>query len=94
MKSQGFSQTPQDIMEEYNGCSVPQYTRYRSNRHLMRGYMEARDFLYRDGSKWDARDKKNLLPTSVAPEAVGTKIRIRNPDIFVDWLQSASISTR
>ncbi len=28
MKSQGFSQTPQDIMEEYNGCSVPQYTRY------------------------------------------------------------------
>ena len=45
-----------------------------------------------DGSKWDARDKKNLLPTSVAPEAVGTKIRIRNPDIFVDWLQSASIS--
>ena len=29
MKSQGFSQTPQDIMEEYNGCSVPQYTAYR-----------------------------------------------------------------
>ena len=28
MKSQGFSQTPQDIMEEYNGCSVPQYTAY------------------------------------------------------------------
>jgi hypothetical protein len=28
MKSQGFFQTPQDIMEEYNGCSVPQYTRY------------------------------------------------------------------
>ena len=27
-KLQGFSQTPQDIMEEYNGCSVPQYTRY------------------------------------------------------------------
>jgi hypothetical protein len=27
-KSQGFFQTPQDIMEEYNGCSVPQYTRY------------------------------------------------------------------
>ncbi len=26
MKSQGFSLTPQDIMEEYNGCSVPQYT--------------------------------------------------------------------
>ena len=26
-KSQGFLQTPQDIMEEYNGCSVPQYTR-------------------------------------------------------------------
>jgi len=29
MKSQGFFHTPQDIMEEYNGCSVPQYTRYR-----------------------------------------------------------------
>ena len=28
MKSQGFSQTPQDIMEKYNGCSVPQYTAY------------------------------------------------------------------
>ena len=28
MKSQGFLQTPQDIMEEYNGCSVPQYTAY------------------------------------------------------------------
>ena len=28
MKSQGFLQTPQDIMEKYNGCSVPQYTRY------------------------------------------------------------------
>ena len=27
-KSQGFCQTPQDIMEEYNGCSVPQYTAY------------------------------------------------------------------
>ena len=26
MKSQGFLQTPQEIMEEYNGCSVPQYT--------------------------------------------------------------------
>ena len=28
MESQGFSQTPRDIMEEYNGCSVPQYTAY------------------------------------------------------------------
>ena len=27
-KSQGFLQTPQDIMEKYNGCSVPQYTAY------------------------------------------------------------------
>ena len=25
-KSRGFFQTPQDIMEKYNGCSVPQYT--------------------------------------------------------------------
>jgi hypothetical protein len=29
MKSRGFPQTPQDIMAEYNGCSVPQYTAYR-----------------------------------------------------------------
>jgi hypothetical protein len=28
VKSQGFLQTPQDIMGEYNGCSVPQYTAY------------------------------------------------------------------
>ena len=28
MKSRRFFQTPQEIMEEYNGCSVPQYTRY------------------------------------------------------------------
>ena len=32
MKSQGFFQTPQDIMGEYNGCSVPQYTRYPCDR--------------------------------------------------------------
>ena len=27
-KSEGSVETPQDIVEEYNGCSVPQYTRY------------------------------------------------------------------
>ena len=27
-KSQGICQTPQDIMKEYNRCSVPQYTAY------------------------------------------------------------------
>jgi hypothetical protein len=32
MKSKGFLETPQDIMEKYNGCSVPQYTAYRSVR--------------------------------------------------------------
>ena len=26
MKSEGYVETPQDIMKEYNGCSVPQYT--------------------------------------------------------------------
>ena len=36
MKSQGFSQTPQDIMEEYNGCSVPLYTAYPSNQLMYR----------------------------------------------------------
>ena len=28
MISQGFCQNPQDIMVEYNGCSVSQYRRY------------------------------------------------------------------
>ena len=28
MKSRGFSQTPQDMMGEYDGCSVAQYTAY------------------------------------------------------------------
>jgi len=37
MKSQGFLQTPQDIMEEYNGCSVPQYTRYRCYGWVYKG---------------------------------------------------------
>jgi hypothetical protein len=40
MKSQGFFQIPQDIMEEYNGCSVPQYTRYRRDRRLTRGHLK------------------------------------------------------
>jgi hypothetical protein len=30
MKSQGFSQTPQEIMDEYSGLSVGQYTAYPS----------------------------------------------------------------
>lgn len=25
---QGIAENPQDIMDEYNGCSVAQYTRY------------------------------------------------------------------
>ena len=29
MKSEGYVEAPQDIVEEYNGCSVPQYTAYR-----------------------------------------------------------------
>ena len=37
MKSRGFPQTPQDIMAEYNGCSVPQYTAYRRVDCLYRG---------------------------------------------------------
>ncbi len=28
-KSQGFFQIPLEIIEEYNGCLVPQYTAYR-----------------------------------------------------------------
>ena len=40
MESQGFSQTPQDIMEEYNGCSVPQYTAYRRDWPIMCGNTE------------------------------------------------------
>ena len=38
-KSQGFTQTPQDIMKEYNGCSVPQYTAYPCDIHFTRGCM-------------------------------------------------------
>ena len=37
VKSQGFFQTPQDIMGEYNGCSVPQYTAYPSYGRLCKG---------------------------------------------------------
>ena len=37
MKSRGFPQTPQDIMAEYNGCSVPQYTAYPSYGRLCKG---------------------------------------------------------
>ena len=40
MKSQGFSQTPQDIIEEYNGCSVPQYTAYPSYTRRYEGDIE------------------------------------------------------
>ena len=40
MKSRGFPQTPQDIMEKYNGCSVPQYTAYRRVKRLSQGYTE------------------------------------------------------
>jgi len=32
MKSQGFTQTPQEIKDEYNGLSVGQYTAQRSDR--------------------------------------------------------------
>ena len=28
MKSEGSVETPQYIVEEYNGCSVPRYTAY------------------------------------------------------------------
>jgi len=40
MKSRGFFQTPQDIMEEYNGCSVPQYIAYRIDRRFIEGCRE------------------------------------------------------
>ena len=38
MKSQGFFQTPQDIMGEYDGCSVAQYTAYPLMTRLYRGF--------------------------------------------------------
>ena len=38
MKSRGFLQTPQDIMEKYNGCSVGRYRCYRQDIHLTHGY--------------------------------------------------------
>ena len=33
MKSEGSVEPPQDIMEEYNGCSAPQYTRYPQSHY-------------------------------------------------------------
>ena len=51
MKSEGSVETPQDIVEEYNGCSVPQYTRYGRDRHLMVGHTEdIEPEMYRIGS--------------------------------------------
>jgi len=44
VKSQGSFQTPQDIMGEYNGCSVPQYTAYPSNTHQYKGNSVGRVF--------------------------------------------------
>ena len=43
MKSEGFLQTPQDIMEEYNGCSVPLYTAYPCDKPLTRGCRKGMD---------------------------------------------------
>ena len=34
MKPQGFFQTPQNIMEKYNGCSAPQYRRYSPDKPI------------------------------------------------------------
>ena len=47
MKSRGFFQTPQDILEKYNGCSAPQYTTYRCMRSAFKKSVEynlSRDF--------------------------------------------------
>jgi hypothetical protein len=33
--------------------------------------------------------KRKLLPTSMAAETSGTKVRIRNPSQFIDWIASA-----
>ncbi len=41
MKSRGFFQTPEDIIEEYNGCSALRYSKstdyfqLRANLHLV-----------------------------------------------------------
>ncbi len=37
------AQTPLDIMEEYNGCSVPQYARYPWSRPFKLGVPLKRD---------------------------------------------------
>ena len=41
MKSEGSVEPPQDIMEEYNECSVPQYTRYPRKHYIL-------DLIYRE----------------------------------------------
>ena len=46
-KSQGFFQTPQDIMEKYNGCSVHQYTAYRLKLWCVEGPFETESNLIR-----------------------------------------------
>ena len=66
MKSEGFFQTPQDIMEEYNGCSVPQYTAYPSDRRLTRGSTK--------GSSWVeslAKESRSVRPSVFTETAVG-----------------------
>ena len=49
MKSQGLFQTLQDIMEEYNGCSVPQYTDYLAMPLSRKGGQTVAASLRQDG---------------------------------------------
>ena len=64
-KSRGFFQTPQDIIEEYNGCSVPQYTAYPSYTRQYRGGPST--FL-----------RETCITTHLEPE-LGPYVRMRRP---------------
>ena len=38
---------------------------------------------------YEVARKRKLLPAHVAPEPAGTKVRIRNPIQFIEWLSGA-----
>ena len=39
---------------------------------------------------WEVGRYRKLLPGSMAAESTGTKVRIRNPTEFLDWIRAAS----
>ena len=78
MKLEGYVQTPQDIMEEYNGCSVPQYTAYRRvEKHIEYTQGFQRSLLTQDSILIThlpfARPEKDRLKAPSQPDAVSSE---------------------